>query len=76
MKEEKSNKYDFQYPFSKCKMFNVQFNHENLNSSSDLNTWYTTLLHNISCILLHTFPYLYEVMLQFFCFDWVEILLS
>ncbi len=38
MKEEKSNKYDFQYPFSKCKMFNVQFNHENLNSSSDLNT--------------------------------------
>ena len=58
-------------------MEDVQFNNENLNSSSDLlNTLYTTLLHNISCIFLHIFPFLYEVMLQFFCFDLVEVLLS
>ena len=40
--------------------------------SSDLNTWYTTLLQNKSCIFLHTFPYLPEVILQFFLlwFGW------
>ena len=54
-------------------MEDVQFNNENLNSSSDLlYTWYTTLLHNIIMYFSTYFPFSLrgDVAIFLFWFGW------
>lgn len=60
MKEDKLERYDFEYPFSKCEISLQQ-------RKSNLNTWYTALLRNTSCIFPHTLPFTLQANVVVFC---------